>query len=633
MISNLKPADLNCNIFSCYDYNDYSLQELLCTFYTKINECVDLSNQTFDLAKWLVNQGLREQVAETMKAWWSEGRFGEIFTQDVLSGIDKRIEKNKTDIEAIKEDLLTHNPDITMIKPTMSNDEINRKLALGGTFVWKSGDYILEEDPTHIEHGKTVPKSFHIASNSTHIFEDGAVIKPFNGDRIFYTLIRMYDVENVTLIHPQIDGLRDDNKYKYDPALQWGYGITVYNTTNVRIEYPSVVRTTGDGIYIGYLWHQTGAEKHRTKQVFVNYPYIYDCRRNGISVCGGKDIYINGCHIEKIDGAWPKSCIDIEPENDNMCSIELENVNITNCTLINDNLIQIVKTKGFTKDCNINIDNIYSPKCGLPFAWYTADETNVNTVTATFNNIRIDKFKSQLFHINDKPIDDTLTIKNVVLGEKTEATDPNDPAYMLYHALVGLYGTKDPGKLKESGGVVVDDILFKGIGNNKPYVFFGVWVNDYTGSTPLKFKDIHFNNVRCSKDTSLKFAQYQPGAVDFSTCTFSNINIKDTSGYYLYKLESNNCTFKKDWLVTTYDFVYTISDGALDGEYELNVFSDDKASGGFGYVKKFTIAKEAVTFYPKNANLKIQRAGKVKFIKKGNNVIFTEIPLEDVPTT
>ena len=416
MINKIEPMDLNCNIFSVYDYDDYSIQELLSTFFTKINDCVDLSNKTFKLAEWLVNQGLRQEVAKTMERWWNEGKFGEIFTQDVLSGIDKRITantekstENATAIEKLKQKMMLSADEITPIKPTMTNDEINEKIKNGGTFLWKKGEYILEEDREHIEHDKTCPKSFFIKSNSTHIFEDGAIIKPWIDDRSFYTLLHLEDVKNVTLIHPQIDGLRREG-HDYGEG-QWGYGIAVYSATNVDIENADIRNTTGDGIYVGYKWTMTGHEVNKTNNIKVNNPYIYNCIRNGISICGGKDIFVNDPYIAKIDGHNPKACIDIEPENSNMCLVELENVNINGGTYDNPNVLQIVKTKGFTKDCNINVNNLNILNCDIPFAWYTSTEHSDRTVNATFNNIRIDKFKSQLFHITDKPLDDILTIK------------------------------------------------------------------------------------------------------------------------------------------------------------------------------------------------------------------------------
>ena len=54
-LNELKPTDLNCNVFDVYSYDGLSMQDLLCQFFTKINECITVSNETIDLAKWLVN--------------------------------------------------------------------------------------------------------------------------------------------------------------------------------------------------------------------------------------------------------------------------------------------------------------------------------------------------------------------------------------------------------------------------------------------------------------------------------------------------------------------------------------------------------------------------------------------------
>ena len=41
-INELKPYDLNCNIFDVYSYDGLTMQDLLCQFFTKINECIKI---------------------------------------------------------------------------------------------------------------------------------------------------------------------------------------------------------------------------------------------------------------------------------------------------------------------------------------------------------------------------------------------------------------------------------------------------------------------------------------------------------------------------------------------------------------------------------------------------------------
>lgn len=83
----LERYDLNCNIFDVYDYDGLSMQELLCQFFTKINECVDFSNSTLDLCGWLVNEGLKEEVANKLISWLNDGTLKNVITDSVITDI------------------------------------------------------------------------------------------------------------------------------------------------------------------------------------------------------------------------------------------------------------------------------------------------------------------------------------------------------------------------------------------------------------------------------------------------------------------------------------------------------------------------------------------------------------------
>lgn len=95
-ISNLKKHDLNCNMFSVYDYDGLSMQELLSQFFTKINECIDLSNKTFDLSSWLLNEGLKTEVVEQLLKWYDDGTLEEIITEDIFKSLNNKIENLKS---------------------------------------------------------------------------------------------------------------------------------------------------------------------------------------------------------------------------------------------------------------------------------------------------------------------------------------------------------------------------------------------------------------------------------------------------------------------------------------------------------------------------------------------------------
>ena len=90
IIEQLKKKDLNCNIFSVYDYDGLTITELLCQFFNKINECIDTSNETIDLAKWLVNEGLEIEVAKKLVVWLEDGTLENIINVNLFNSLNEK---------------------------------------------------------------------------------------------------------------------------------------------------------------------------------------------------------------------------------------------------------------------------------------------------------------------------------------------------------------------------------------------------------------------------------------------------------------------------------------------------------------------------------------------------------------
>ena len=91
-LNGLKPHDLNCNVFDVYDYDGLTMQELLCQFFTKINECIKVSNDTIDLSSWLVNEGLKQEVAEKLILWLNDGTLENLINVNLFNTLHSKIE-------------------------------------------------------------------------------------------------------------------------------------------------------------------------------------------------------------------------------------------------------------------------------------------------------------------------------------------------------------------------------------------------------------------------------------------------------------------------------------------------------------------------------------------------------------
>ncbi len=100
-LEELKPQHLNCNVFDVYSYNGLTMQDLLCQFFTKINECITVSNETIDLAKWLVNEGLEIEVAKKLVMWLEDGTLENIINVNLFNSLNEKINGLSSQLEHV----------------------------------------------------------------------------------------------------------------------------------------------------------------------------------------------------------------------------------------------------------------------------------------------------------------------------------------------------------------------------------------------------------------------------------------------------------------------------------------------------------------------------------------------------
>ena len=161
-----------------------------------------------------------------------------------------------------------------------------------------------------------------IPSNANIKFLSNAAFRIIPNSKAVYTAILIQNgVENIIIEDPRVIGDRLAHTYMAGSTHEWGYGITIYESRNVKILRPRVSQMTGDGIYLGRRWGSTSYDA--PTDIFIDHPVIHHCRRNGISPTSADscsivnpDIYAIG-DSDGIDGTWPKACIDIEPESAN----------------------------------------------------------------------------------------------------------------------------------------------------------------------------------------------------------------------------------------------------------------------------------------------------------------------------
>ena len=75
MIKHLKGLEIN----SIYDFdNAFSINELLCKFWEKIEETINISNESIDILEWVKNTGLSTETKLILEEWHNNGTLSQI---------------------------------------------------------------------------------------------------------------------------------------------------------------------------------------------------------------------------------------------------------------------------------------------------------------------------------------------------------------------------------------------------------------------------------------------------------------------------------------------------------------------------------------------------------------------------
>ena len=126
-------------------------------------------------------------------------------------------------------------------------------------------------------------------------------------------------------------------------AGEWGMGVSAWSARGWAIGPDVEINNCwGDGIYVG-----EGERGRPCENFLIDRVRIWNCRRNGISVVGGRNGHIRSVNIHDIDGTAPRGGIDLEPDR-----AETPNRNIK----ISDSKIRRVEVGIYVTVANQNVE-------------------------------------------------------------------------------------------------------------------------------------------------------------------------------------------------------------------------------------------------------------------------------------
>lgn len=190
-----------------------------------------------------------------------------------------------------------------------------------------------------------------INSNSTVNFLAGSklLLKPTSTSN--YNILTISHASNVVINNPVIVG---DAAKHLGTGGEWGMGIAIYSSSNIKIISPNVSYCWGDGIYLS-----TSKGTTTNTNITISNAYLTYNRRDGMSITSVKGLDLESPYAAYSTGTSPMCGINFEPTSS---TDELQNIVVNNAQTANNtgNGIQIGYSNlygGGNKTTSITLNN------------------------------------------------------------------------------------------------------------------------------------------------------------------------------------------------------------------------------------------------------------------------------------
>jgi hypothetical protein len=271
--------------------------------------------------------------------------------------------------------------------------------------------------------GPWIVKPLKARSHTEIVFEDGVELVAKKGEfrGIRECLLEVACVTNVSIVGLGKSGgvfrmhREEYGKAPYEPS-EWRHALVLRSSMDIRVENMSFLTSGGDGICMGGV---KGGWNH-CRNVVIRRCVCDRNMRQGISVCGVKNLLIEDTVLKKTNGRLPKSGIDFEPDD---AAEPIENCVMRRCRIEGNACsgIEIYLAKqsdrsppiGITvEDCDIvgNGGNAVNITVGGKTRYQTPPVGSIR-----FKNCRIDGNGYSSMRINAKPVGFPLLFENCVV--------------------------------------------------------------------------------------------------------------------------------------------------------------------------------------------------------------------------
>ena len=74
-----------------YNFSDMTNEELRCKFFQKLEECIDLCNNSSEILDWIKNEGIEDNVKEILNTWKDDGTLKEIINNYIIINLKNEL--------------------------------------------------------------------------------------------------------------------------------------------------------------------------------------------------------------------------------------------------------------------------------------------------------------------------------------------------------------------------------------------------------------------------------------------------------------------------------------------------------------------------------------------------------------
>lgn len=216
MINKLENNKLNGNVHSVYNYDSLSMQDLLSTFYNKINETVEISNESKSIVDYIKNEGLVLEVGNKIQEMFLNGKLEDIININIFENLNDKINY-----------LIPSS--LTNLQHSLTNVENGNTLILNGNYI---GDLFTLENKENITIIGSATLKQQIEGNLKPSYEQATSNKP---------LLKIVNCKNIKIIglnflprYEGIDILSSENVIIDSCKVDGNNNTSTFNATVVR---------------------------------------------------------------------------------------------------------------------------------------------------------------------------------------------------------------------------------------------------------------------------------------------------------------------------------------------------------------------------------------------------------------